>query len=300
MLSIQEGAKEIYSDSPKSVYFLTGPEYGVKKQYIDVLAKHYDGLIENQSNFADLIETFSKKSLIPRPNKVYVIRYDKDFISKIDENILKLNIPGTILGIYEDDSDEAKLDKKFPKNTLRINRLSKNIMSKHLSKQFEGIPSTLIETISSITDDFYKAQLVCQSLMNLSSDMLHSISKSEVKSLFGYNNQYDTSRFKDAILHRNFKAAINEIDAFEGDLSLLLYDILSVFINISKILDKPEYNSYNPSNQDPDFAKNWNIYSVKRMYDIAYEQLEMLRNYSSYSPYVSLIYICSLLKFEVR
>lgn len=300
MLSIQEGAKEIYSASPKSVYFLTGPEYGVKKQYIDVLTKHYDGLIENQSNFADLIETFSKKSLIPRPNKVYVIRYDKDFISKLDENILKLNIPGTILGIYEDDSDEVKLDKKFPKNTLRINRLSKNIMSKHLSKQFESIPSTLIETISSITDDFYKAQLVCQSLINLSNDTLHSISKSEVKSLFGYNTQYDTSRFKDAIRHRNFKAAINEIDAFEGDLSLLLYDILAVFIDILKVLDMNKHNLYSLRNDIPEVVKIWNISSAKHMYDIVYDQLEILRNYSSYSPYVSLIYICSLLKFEVK
>jgi hypothetical protein len=294
MLSIQEGAKEIYSDNPRSVYFFTGPEYGVKKQYINQLASNYDSQIEERSTFSEIIEALSKKSLIPRPNKVYIVRYDKEFISKLDDRIVNINIPGTVVGLYEDDADEARLDKKFPNNTLRLNKLTPAVAAKHLTKEFEVLPSTVIESIVSISKDFYSAQIVCQSLSNLPKDIIHSISRSELESLFGYQTEHTTLTFKEAIADRNFKSAVKEIEAFDGDLSLLIYDILSTFLEIIKVLEKP----YTESFVKP-YMKKWSADSVKLMYDVTYSQLKMLRNFSTYSPYISLMYICSLLKFQV-
>lgn len=294
MISIQDGAKQIYSDNPKSVYFFTGPEYGVKKQYIEVLASKYNNQIEEYSTFSNIIETFSKKSLLPRSNKVYVVRYDKDFISKLDSKLLSIKIPGAVVGIYQDDSDEAKLDKKFPDNVLRVNKLTPAIELKHLSKEFGSLPELLIKSIIEISPDFYSAKLVCNSISYLPKNTIHNISRSDLKSLFGYFVEHDSMSFKTAIASRDFKLAVTEIESYEGDISLLLYDVLSTLLELFKVCEK----NYSDSFVKP-YVQKWDRVSIVNMYNEVYSQLDMLRNYSTYSPYISLMYICSLLQFKL-
>lgn len=295
MLSLQDGVKQIYSDTPKSVYFFTGPEYGVKKQYINVLASRYSGQIEEYKTFSDIISTFSKKSLIPRSKSVFVIRYDKEFSAKPDKQILNLNIPGVLIGIYEDESDETKLDKIFPDNTLRINLLSEGVACKHLCEEFPSLPELLIKSIVSISENFYSAQLVCTSVSNLPKESIHSLSRKDLEHLFGYEIKHDTQKFKLSIASRNFKLALQEIDAFDRDKGLLIYDILSTFLDIIKAFEQPYYDSYVKQ-----YLKKWDFGSVKSMYDITYDQLELLRNNSKYSPETALTYICSLLQYQLR
>ena len=294
MITIQDGVRQIYSDNPKSVYFFTGPEYGVKLQYIQVLADKCGNQIEEYNSISQVIETFNKKSLIPRPNKVYIVRYDKEFISKISLDVLKIKIPGYLVCLYQDDSDEAKLDKAFPDNVLRVNYLTPAISLKHLSKEFDNLPEMLIKSIIGLSSDFYSAKIMCQAASYLPKDVMHNISKSELEALFGYEIKHNTETFKVAIASRDFKVAIQEIEAYEGDLSLLIYDMLSTFLEISKVLEK----SYSDSFVKP-YINKWSSKSVVSMFNIAYEQLDMLRNYSTYSPYVSLMYICSLLQFKL-
>ena len=294
MITVQDGVRQIYSDNPKSVYFFTGPEYGVKLQYIQILADKCDNQIEEYNSISQVIETFSKKSLIPRPNKVYIVRYDKEFLSKISTELLKIKIPGYLVCLYQDDSDEAKLDKVFPDNVLRVNHLTPAISFKHLSKEFSTLPEMLIKSIIDLSPDFYSAKVMCQAAAYLPKSEIHNISKSELESLFGYEIKHETETFKTAIASRNFKVAVQEIEAYESDLSLLIYDMLSTFLEIYKVLEK----SYSDSFVKP-YLNKWNVTSVVNMFNVAYEQLELLRNYSTYSPYVSLMYICSLLQFKL-
>lgn len=294
MITVQDGVKQIYSDSPKPVYFLTGPEYGVKLQYINVLASRCNDQIEEYPSVLNFIDTFKKKSLIPRTNKVYIVRYDKEFISKISLDILKVSIPGHLICLYQDDSDEAKLDKVFPDNVLRVNKLTPAIELKHLSKEFESLPELLIESIIEISPDFYSAKLVCNSISYLPKNIIHNISRSDLKSLFGYSVEHDSMSFKTAIASRDFKLAVNEIESYEGDLSLLLYDVLSTLLELFKVCEK----NYSDSFVKP-YVQKWDRASIVNMYNEVYSQLDMLRNYSTYSPYISLMYICSLLQFKL-
>lgn len=294
MIPIQEGAKQIYSDNPNSVYFLTGPEYGVKLQYIQVLALKFNNQVEEYPSLSQLIDTLSKKSLIPRSPKVYIVRYDKEFVSKPNLNILKLKVSGVIVGLYQDDSDEAKLDKSFPNNVLRINYLTPQIASKHLSNEFKDLPEMFIQDAVEIGVDFYSSKLICLAMSHLPKSELHNISKAQLQSLFGHQSIYDTQTFKLSIASRNFKLAIKEIESYDGDKSLLIYDILSTFLEIAKVLEK----SYSDSFVKP-YVHKWNSRTLQMMYDIAYEQLNILRNYSNYSAYDSLVYICSLLQFKL-
>lgn len=295
MLTLQDGVKQIYSDNPKSVYFFTGPEYGVKKQYINILASKYSGRIEEYEKFSDIVSTFSKKSLIPRNKSVFVVRYDKEFVAKPDKQILSINVPGVVVGIYEDDSDESRLDKAFPNNILRINLLSEDIACKHLCTQFPDLPELLIKSVVEISENFYSAQLVCLSISYLPKGVIHSLSRKELENLFGYDIKHDTQKFKASIASRNFASAVQEIDAFEGEKSVLIYDILSAFLDIIKAFEKPYSDSYVKP-----YLKRWDFKSVKCMYDVAYGQLELLRNNSKYSPDTALIYICSLLQYQLR
>lgn len=294
MISIQDGAKQIYSDNPNSVYFLTGPEYGVKLQYIQVLALKFNNQIEEYPSLSQLIDNLSTKSLIPRVPKVYIVRYDKEFVAKPNLNILKLKVPGVIVGLYQDDSDEAKLDKNFPNNVLRINYLTPQIAFKHLCNEFQDIPEILIKDAIEIGSDFYSSRLICLAMRHIPNSELHNISKVQLQSLFGHQSTYDTQKFKISIASRNFKLAIKEIEFYEGDKSLLIYDILSTFLEIAKVLEK----SYSDSFVKP-YVNSWNHNSLQMMYDITYEQLDLLRNYSNYSAYDSLVYICSLLQFKL-
>ena len=294
MISIQDGAKQIYSGELKPFYFFTGPEYGVKKTYIDVLINRFSGLYEYHSSISDLIKIFKKKSLVPREDKVYIVRYDKSFVSNIDVSLKNVKIPGVIIAIYQDDKDEGKLDKVFPDNVLRINALTDNVMHKHLSSKFSDLPPNLISEVIRVSPDYYSAEMNCGNLMCLPKSIRFSLSQNDIEQLFGHKDFYDVEKFKQAVAARDVRTLFNSVESFEGELSLLLYDILATLLEITKVLDRP----YTESFVKP-YVQLWDIASVKYMYEVAYDQLQKLRNYSTYLPMNSLLYTCSLLKFKL-
>lgn len=293
MLEIREVAAQILGGNPKSLYFFTGPEYGVKHQYIQELKNHY-GKLEEYPNLEELISSLSSKSLIKRPKCVYVVRYDREFLSKLNADysrkLASLKFDGTIIGIYEDDKSETKLDKHFPDNTVRLNYLTKENLVKHLTRDFSNLSEIHIRHISEMSNDLYKCQSMCKSLSLLDPKVSHSLSRDEFESLFAHSNSCDIEKFKKSIAARNVKIALNELDKFDDDYSMLIYDILSTFIEIAKVFEK----KYSDSFVKP-YMKVWNPEFLKSMYDLTYYQLEILRNTSTYDSYNALVYIiCSL------
>lgn len=305
MLAIQDLAKQLYSNDAtiKSFYFFTGPEYGVKAEYLDMLTTYYKGNVYSYEKLADLISRFKQKSLIPVPDSLYVVRYDKDFITQLSDNLadslLNLKIPGTIVGIYLDDKDEAKLDKYFPNNTSRINKLSEDISFKHLKNKYDNLVESHIREIVHISVDYYQANTFCQCLSLLDTSTLYSLSKSEIEFLFGYDFQSTSEKFKIAVVSRNFESCIKEIDNHVGDMQLLFYDMLSAYLELAKYVDKKSKFKLLGSTYVYPYLKLWDFKSIKYMYQLTYQQLEKLRNVSTYSPYVSLIYLCGLLQFKL-
>ena len=298
MIPIQECAQQLLSDSPGPLYFLTGPEYGVKSQYLEALSKTYDGCVESYDSLADLVQALSKKSIIPRKPSLYVVRYDKDYLKGLDataaDKLKSLKFQGTIVALYSDDKDESKIDKHFPKNTVRINFLTEAVQKKHLMKQFPKITERALDTIIKISDDFYQATLLCRSLNCLPESKIAGFTSAELCELFGYRADSNASRFKTAVAARNYAAMVQEIDAYTDDYSLLFYDILSTYLEIAKMLGR----KYGESFVTP-YLKLWNHQSLATMYDITYEQLNKVRSNSSYPPYIAIMYTCSLLQFRI-
>lgn len=294
MLSIQDGIKEIYSN-PKKFYFFTGPEYGVKCLYIDYLKTKYNFNIEEYESTIDLLNVLNKKSLIPRNNILYIVRYDKSFISQISNYSDKLkssNIEGMIILIYQDNSDEEKLDKYFPDNVLRINLLTKEIAKKHLVKSFEGLSEIYIESVLKLNFDFYKSYNICYALNCIPSNVLNSMSFLDISTIFG--SQSIQNNIKINFAAKNFKELVYEIDNNDYNLNIVLYDILNVCLDIIKCLEKPYTESYVTP-----YIKLWSFESATNMFNEIYSQLEKLRNFSNYNYYNSLIYIFSLLNFKL-
>lgn len=299
MLSIQEGASILLSDNPKGIYFLTGPEYGVKKQYIDNLSNYYDGNVVEYESLDEVVEVFKKKSLVPRKDSLYIVRYDSEFTKGLSEfkanTILKLNFQGTVLGIFDSDSDESKLDKYFKDNTIRINHLTRDIRIKHLKNDYPEVNVNIIECIASYCEDYYEASNVCNACNFLGNSRLQEVSTYTTMCLFGYGITFNSEKFKQYIVSKKFKYLMYQIDSYDGDYSNLFYDIFSALLDIAKVIEKPYTDSYAKGAD-----KIWTMKEVKYLFNTAYTQLNILRNNSSYSAYNALIYVCSLLNFRIN
>lgn len=286
MLDIYDGSKQLLSDNPKGLYFLTGPDYGVKKSYIDIISSKYDEVI-NLENLQSLIITLNQKSIIPRKDSVYVVRYDKEFIKNISnidiKSIYNLKIPGIILCLYDDDSSEKKLDKYFSDKVIRVNNFSDNIALKHLKDKYPNINSKSISACISLSNDYYEADNFCNILSILSNSNIDM--DVDIRFLFGKDLQYSESRFTKAIMDRNINAYLRELDGYEGDSNLVFYQILNTLMTM--------YKSGNHSNN-----KLWNKDNIINMFNEVYNQLKLIRQYK-YDINLSLSYIGCLLMFKV-
>ena len=289
MLTIRDGAIELFSDSHKNVYFFTGQEYGVKKEYIDKLSSQFNYVIENYDSFQSIIDTCKNKPLFIDHNKLYLVRYDKQFISSLNNN---LKPHGLIIGLYEDEKDESKLDKYFPDKVIRFNLMSKEVEANHLYQHFENLPSTYISASVNMSSNYYQAYNICKT-MTFMKDL--DLSQSELFSLFGYDILSNEENFKISVAAKNFRSCIKEVDRFDGlDLSTFHYAMLSVFLDIAKCKYKSNPNSYIYQ-----YVKKWNIEELNYLYNETINQIEKLRNYSNYDPYISIVYLLGLLNFKV-
>ena len=296
MLKLQEAISQIYKD-PKKLYFFTGPEYGVKLTYINILKDRYKESIEYPS-FKDLIDTFKSKSLLPRVPTLYIVLYDSDFLKGLNANsaseLLNAKIVGTAVGLYYEDKHEEKLDKFFPDNVLRVNPLSPNVMKKHLMTNFPKVPEMHVDTVIRLSDDYYEAQNICRRLELLPNQSLFSITSSDIQFLFKASVGHDLERFRDAIASRSYSQCMIEIENYAGELSQMFYDILNTLLEIIKVLEKPYIDS--PIKKH---ISKWNIQSAKAMFNVTFDQLEKLRGNAKYPPEIAIMYTCSLLQFKL-
>lgn len=296
MLTIKEGATELFSDTHKTVYFFTGQEYGVKKEYIDKLSEQFNYSIENYDSFQSIIDSCRNKPLFIDHDTLYIVRYDKQFISslnnKLENDVNNLRPHGIIIGLYEDEKDENKLDKHFSDRVIRFNLMSKEVEANHLYKDFENLPPNYISASVNMSSNYYQAYNICYAMTFLK-DL--GLSQPELFALFGYDILSNEEHFKLSVASKDFKAAIREVDRFDGlDLSTFHYAILSVLLDIAKCKYKSNPNSYVYK-----YVKRWDIKELNYLYNEVIDQIEKLRNYSTYDSYISIVYLLGLLNFKV-
>lgn len=293
MLSILDIAKDIQSGSLRKCYFFTGPDYGVKLQYLNTFATMCDNNVQELDSFESVQNLLSRRTLIPRPKTEYIVRYSQ--LSDIKScNLSSLKFFGTIVCIEDSDDLESKISKLYPENTVRFNHLTPTTCFKHLSSNYSKLPTRLVECISRWDVDYLDACNMCEALSALDTNMLSTMNELDIKKLFDYNNSYASQRLKSAVLARDFKYAIRQVDLFDEDVSFLFYDILSSYLDIIKVLEKPSYSSYAKQ-----YSNRWTLSSAKYMYRITFDQLNKIRMYPNYDPKDALIYVLALLQFRV-
>lgn len=294
MLSIQDVGLSILGDSPKNFYILGGSEYGIKDRYIEILVSKIGAKLEYEA-VMDVVNFMSKNHIIPLQPQVYVVRYDKTFISQANKDladrILSLDIVGTLVLVYEDPKDLTKLDKVFPDNTASIDAIDIKHMTKYLKSDFPELDDKTIGYAAKQAYNYYQAKNICRCLSIIKDKM--RLTESQIVALFDIHDTYSNDAVQEAIASRNFNALVYIADHYESDPQGILYQILRVMIELDKIQSSKYSNS--PLKK---YAKNWKPTDIYFMFNYTYEAIKSLR--SGYTADVSdiITYLGALMMFQ--
>jgi hypothetical protein len=297
MLTIQELGLSIMGDTPKSFYILGGTEFGIKEKYIDILESKIGTRIEH-SSVIDLIASMEKKHLIPIPPSVYVIRYDKTFLSKLSEKnsdiatrVKNCKINGCIVFIYETDADVTKCDKYFPENTSIVTHIDTKFVIKYLKSDFPELKDEYCQIAAKVASDYYQAKNIARCLYSIQDKC--TLTEGQVKYLFGLDTTYKDSDLMLAIANRDFASLVYMSEHFEGDIQNIFYTILRTMIELDKCLD----NKYTQSPLQK-ASKLWTRYDVYYYFNHTYNALKQLRLGYAADPSLYIVYLAALLRFK--
>lgn len=297
MLSIQELGLSIMGDSPKNLYILGGSEFGIKEKYIDILVSKIGNRIE-YSNVLELIASMEKKQLIPTPPAVYVIRYDKLFLSKLsDKNgelaqrVKKCKINGCIVLIYETDSDINKCDKYFPENTAIIAHVDAKFIIKYLKSDFPKLNDNYLKIAANISSDYYQAKNICRCLYSIQDR--YNLNEMQIKWLFGLDTTYSDNDIMLAIANKDFSSLVYMSEHYDGDAQNILYLMLRTMLELDKCLD----NKY-ASSIVQKASKLWTRYDIYFYFNHVYNALKQLRLGYVADPSLYIIYLAAILRFN--
>jgi hypothetical protein len=294
MLSIQDVGLSILGDQPKNFYILGGAEFGIKDRYLDILESKI-GSRQEYTSMSDVINLFSTQHIIPLAQKLYVIRYDKEFVQHLDKELAKkvkaLDIIGTVVLLYSDTKDLNKLDKWFPENTASIDPVDTKYLIKYLKSDFSNLDAKLIELVAKHSIDYSQAKNVCRCLNAIGENM--KLSEPQIVSIFDLAPTYSESDVQLAIASRNFNSFIYIVDHYDGDIQNILYQILRVLLELEKCLSGKYSNS--PIKK---YAKNWTTPDIYYMFNHTYKAIKSLRDGYTVDVYDLLVYLGALLMFK--
>ena len=296
MRSLIDVGTEILSNTPSRLYIFLGQEYGIKMKYAEIISQSYGGSKVECPSVSEIIKLMSTKQVVPLPPKLYIVRYDDEFASKLDDKLAKrltsLKIKGTVILIYQNTKYASKLDKYLGEYCVEINQVSEKFIRSYLSNDFPNIPQNLIGTVAKMTTDYGQAQNVCICLSKLNQTQLNDISAEEVRSLFGRSAASTDTDLKKGIAAKNFAYLINVIDRYQEDPDRILYAILSTMIE----LDKVKSSKYSDSILK-EYSKYWTAPDIYYMFNHTYKELKKLRSYSTADATSHVMYLISLLNY---
>lgn len=296
MLTIQDIGLQILGDNPGKFYVFGGCEYGIKEKYISILREKYGNQVES-SSVKEVIAMLGKKHIIPLQPAVYVIRYDENFVSEISEllanKILKLKFDGTVICLYESSKHVSKIDKYLPNNTVTIDSVSPQFISKYLHADFPKLGDRFINIAVQHGDNYNQSRNMCRCMSSVSSDSLDKLSDEDIAFLFGCSDVSTEAHIRLGVAARQFKYLMDNLENYEDDADRVLYAILQTMIELDKVLDNSRIQS-----DIKQYAKNWTREDIYYMFMNTYEELKNSRSSSGYNIHLSLTYLFGLLQFR--
>ena len=294
MLSIQDVGLSILGDTPGKFYILGGVEYGIKDKYIEILTTKIGPKMEYDT-VLDVVNLMNTYHLIPLEPQVYIVRYDKEFVSKVTkeyaDTILSLNIIGTLVLIYEDDKDLKKLDKVFPDNTAAINAIDDKHMCKYLRSDFPDMDKKTIECVAKLATNYYHAKNICRCLFVIQDKVV--LSEKQIAALFDIKTVCSNDELQVAIASRSFKSLVYIAEHYESDPQTILYQILRVMVELDKCFDGKYVNS--PIKK---YAKNWTRADVYYMFQHTYAAIKSIRSGYTVEILDLITYLGALMAFK--
>lgn len=296
MKSIQDTGKEILSKHPCKLYVFTGEEYGIKQRYLDILSTVYSRTITYE-HVSDIIAMCQTKRIIPLPPTLYIVRYDEEYVKALNDKseiqIKKLNLPGTLVLIYEDKKQSDKLEKYLPSYTTSIDKVDIKFMIKYLRQDYPKIPENVCHYICDVCDNYGQANMFAKSLSTLPDNRLQSLSKSNVQKLVGFSAQSTDSLIKSGVAARDVSYLFKVLDIYEGDYNNIFYDILSTMIDLDKLKTNPYFDC-----EAKPYSKVWSGPDIYNMFVLTYDTLKISRSYSLVDVKELIISLISNLAFK--
>ena len=295
MRSIQEVGTEILTQHPKNFYIFTGEEFGVKEKYIRQMESLYGSKVE-APRVMDLLDSMSKKQLIPLPPAVYVVRYDEDFLSKVDANtvsrIQKAKISGTIVCIYESEKGVSKLEKHLGDYTVEITKFGRQFVVKYLHQDFPKLPDRLIEIAATVGENYNHSINICRMMSFADVESLFKFSDQELMDMFGRKAASTDNDVRKGVAARSFTYLNQVLEKYEDEPDKFLYSMLSALLELDKVTD----SKYSQSDLR-DYGKYWDKQDIYNMFMHTYEEIKKLRTYAT-DGHSSVLYLAGLLQFR--
>lgn len=294
MLSIQVAGTEILTGSPRKFYAFVGAEYGIKSDYLNILAAHYNGSVIAADSVDSVLSLMTTKRLIPLMPALYVVRYDEAFLSSLDtvyaSKLLSCNMIGTLVCVYELPKHASKLDKFFPDNTVALDPIAKELQFKYIRKQVNNVPDNLIRLIIDHSSSYGFARMVCYNL-DAADSAMYRLSDPEILDCLSMQKPSTDALLRRGIASRNFKYLVSLLDKID-DLDNVFYLILSTLIELDKIQHNPRVDS-----DIRDMAPRWNHRSIYNMFTHTYQEILRIRT-DTVDSRSQLLYLFGLMQFE--
>ena len=294
MIDIRDVGTDVFVDhTPKQFYAFCGEEYGVKLRYIAEIAKTHGGRIISFDSVRSVINMLNAERIFPLDPATYIIRYDQSFIKSMDSDteyeLDHLDFDGTIIVMYESESDMKKCDKHIPRYTVRFDPVSNEFVKKYLMIDYPDLDSQRIDIAIKAGHSYIGASMFCESLANL--DINQGVGA--VQYALSPRFHSSVSAFKNGVAARDFNYCMQIIDASDEDMNVFIYAILNTMLEVEKCIENPKAKSWAVR-----YAKNWSISDIVIVFQNTYRTLKDSRSMLSYDLYAAIVRILVSMRFS--
>ena len=217
MRTIQEVGLEILNDNPSKIYIFLGTEYAIKMKYLDKLHVYYKNT-QNLDSYKDIHALTRKYQLIPtETSTLYVVRYDGEFVRTLNDNtkldLEHLNINGTLVFIYDSESDSKRLDKYLPDYTVSFFPISHGLQKKYIISDYPELSESTVDAVVALNLSYTESNTICNLLSAAS--IYDSVSYSDLKRTFSVKHSHDIAQLQTLFADRDYCRIFLLLDQFD-------------------------------------------------------------------------------------
>ena len=174
-MDLYELKKSISSKEISPLYIMYGPEYLVRKIYIDKISKACNLPLVFPNSFSDIIKKVNMKNLIGN-GKLYVIYNDSDILKneKFWESLEDIRGENKVIFCFESLDERTKFFKHFSDKIIKFDRLSQELLIKYITRDYNLSKDYAVRLINRCDSDYgkivkigEKINILCNRLFSL-------------------------------------------------------------------------------------------------------------------------------------